>query len=93
MSVFIWFDALLRVHLTCALGATAIYWVAALSFKGGPRHRAAGRWFARLIYAAALTGAVMAIVELAAPSLVRRPDPAVPPEALAAARQTMWFVL
>ena len=91
--MFSWFEALLRVHLACALGATAIFWVSAFSFKGGPRHRAAGRWFARLIYAAAATGGVMAIVELAAPSLVRAPNPSQSAESLALARQTMWFVL
>jgi uncharacterized membrane protein len=68
------FSALLRVHLTCALGATALFWIAAVSRKGGPRHRFAGRWFASLVYATAVTGATMAIAQLAGPELVHPPD-------------------
>jgi hypothetical protein len=91
------FGALLRVHLTCALGATTVFWVSASVRKGGVIHRAAGHWFARLVYATAVTGAVMAIGVLAAPDLVHRPDLTQPVAARAADananRQTMWLVL
>jgi hypothetical protein len=70
-----WSIALLRVHLACALGATLLFWVAACTRKGGAIHRAAGRRFAQLVYAAAVTGGVLALVNLAAPTLVRPIDP------------------
>ncbi len=92
-----WASALLRVHLACAFGATAVFWAAALAVKGSPFHRAAGRWFSRLIYAAAVTGGLLAAVSLLAPSLVRAPiGAAADLAALEAARQswqTMWLVL
>lgn len=91
------FGALLRVHLFCALSATAVFWVAGLSPRGGRTHRAAGRLFARFIYAAALTGGTLAVAELVAPGWVHISDAAVTPDtaraALAANRQTMWLVL
>ena len=87
------FAALLRVHLACALGATACFWVAAFVEKGGTLHRAAGRWFSRLIYAAAWTGGTMAIATIGIPSWVHSPNPAETAESLALNRQTMWFVL
>lgn len=92
-----WSSALLRVHLMCALGAMALFWIAAVTSKGGRRHRAAGRWFSRLIYAAAVTGGLLAVIQLIAPSLVRPADPTLAAEVVAAARQqtrqTMWLVL
>lgn len=68
---------LLRVHLACAFGAIALFWLTAFADKGGRVHRRAGRWFARLIYAAALTGGVMALIQLAAD----------------VTQQVMWLVL
>ena len=92
-----WFGALLRVHLFCALGSTAVYWIAAFARKGSPIHRSAGRWFSRLIYAAAVTGAIMAVAGLLIPERVHPPNPdvqaAASAAAAAAARQLMWFVL
>ena len=92
-----WSNALLRVHLACAFLATGAFWVAAFSRKGGPSHRLTGRRFAQLVYAAAVTGGVLALVQLVAPSLVRLPDPALSAEAAdAIARrtaQTMWLAL
>ena len=92
-----WASALLRIHLACALGAGALFWVAAFLRKGEARHRAIGRWFARLIYTAAATGAVLAVADLAAPHLVRPPDPALSAEALRdlarRAAPTMWLAL
>ena len=66
--------------------------MAALARKGGRFHRAAGRRFAQLVYAAAATGGFLAVVQLFAPTLVRPAtgvaDPAVTPDALfAIARQ------
>jgi len=91
------FRALLSVHLTCALGATVAFWVAGFSFKGGPRHRSAGEWFRRLIYAAAFTGGVLALAGIAVPSWGHPMQPGQTldtwAEALVAHRQTMWVVL
>lgn len=58
---------LLGVHLACAFSATAAFWVSGLSSKGGRLHRAAGRRFSQLIYAAAATGGVLALIGLAVP--------------------------
>ena len=61
---------LLGGHLLCAFSAMAAFWFAGLSAKGGRLHRAAGRWFARLIYAAAVTGGVLALIGLIEPTLM-----------------------
>jgi hypothetical protein len=90
------FDALLRLHLTCAFGATAAFWVAGVTAKGGARHRAAGRWFSRLVYVAAVLGGALAIAQLIAPRAVRPGDYAVVSDAAAVAartRQLMWLIL
>jgi len=52
----------LGVHLVCAFGATAVFWVPLAAAKGGPLHIAAGRLYARLIYATAATGAPLAVL-------------------------------
>jgi len=92
-----WSSALLRVHLACAVGATILFWIAACTRKGGRTHRAAGRRFAQLVYAAAATGGTLAIVEIIAPALVRPPDPRLAAEAVRElARQqrpVMWLAL
>jgi hypothetical protein len=91
------FAALLRVHLMFAASSTIAFWLAASAPKGGPFHRAAGRWFARLIYATAFTGGTLAVAQLVAPTFVRPPDPAWSADTIAAnvrlTRQTMWLVL
>jgi len=91
------FAALLRIHLFCAFSATVVFWVAGFSSKGGTTHRRAGRLFARLIYAAAVTGGVLAVAQLVAPSLVHPIDVSTPGDVAArlssANRQTMWLVL
>lgn len=92
-----WSSALLRVHLACALGATILFWVAALAQKGGRTHRGVGRRFAQLVYAAAMTGGVLAIVELIAPALVRPPDQSLTLDAVQQiareSRPAMWLAL
>jgi len=92
-----WASALLRIHLACALGAGVLFWVVAFLRKGEARHRAIGRWFARLMYTAAATGAILAVADLSAPQLVRPPDPALSGEALrdlaTKAAPTMWLAL
>jgi hypothetical protein len=80
----------LTVHLGCAFAATVCFWTAALSPKGGNRHRAAGRWFAWLIYGAAATGAVLAVASLTDLSPAARTSRAAD---AAANRHTMWLVL
>ncbi len=85
------------MHLSCALGATAVFWVAAFSFKGGPRHRSAGEWFRRLIYAAAVTGGLLALAGIAVPAWGHPIEPgqssAAWQDALQLHRQTSWAVL
>src|SRR4051794_8979130 len=53
----------------------AAFWTAVATFKGGGRHRRAGRWFARLIYAAAILGAMLGAVGIVRPSLLSISDP------------------
>jgi hypothetical protein len=72
----------LFVHLICAALATGAFWTSAVTTKGGAIHRAAGRWFARFVYATALTGAVMALVRLVFAAGISPAE-----------RQTMWLVL
>jgi uncharacterized membrane protein len=92
-----WASALLRIHLACALGAGVLFWVAAFLRKGEARHRAIGRWFARLMYGAAATGALLAVAELTVPFLVRPPDPSLSEAALrdlaTRTMPTMWLAL
>jgi len=85
----------LTIHLSCAASATLCFWIAALASKGEPVHRAAGRWFVRFVFLTAWTGAIMACVRLAVPSLIHvtGDTPVAVAEALAAERQTMWLVL
>lgn len=59
-----WSRALLGAHLVCALGAVVAFWTAAAAAKGGRAHRRAGAVFARLIYGASATGALLAVVAL-----------------------------
>ena len=59
--------------------------------KGGPAHRALGRWFARLIYAAAATGGLLAVVGIAAPALML--PFAAGEDRFAVTRHLMWLVL
>ena len=91
------FRLLLSVHLACALAATGAFWLAAFSGKGSPFHRASGVWFQRLIYAAAVTGGVLALVGIIAPAWSHPIGPGETPErwadALRTHRQTMWVVL
>jgi hypothetical protein len=74
-----WAQALLRVHLACAGAATLLFWAAAVLPKGGGPPRAAGRWFARILYGAAATGGVLALTHLFT--------------ADAATRRVMWLAL
>jgi hypothetical protein len=54
------FRLALAAHLACAFGATALFWIPLFAAKGGPLHIGAGRYYARLIYLTALTGAPLA---------------------------------
>lgn len=51
----------LGVHLACAFGATALFWIPIFASKGGPLHKGAGRLYARLIYLTAFSGAPLAV--------------------------------
>src|SRR6187402_3596712 len=85
----------LTIHLSCAAGATICFWVAALATKGERVHRAAGRWFGRLVFLTAWTGAAMAGARLLVPSLIHvvGDTPLAIAQAVAVERQTMWLVL
>jgi hypothetical protein len=60
------FRLVLGVHLACAFGATAIFWIPLFARKGGALHVGAGRLYARLIYLTAITGFPLAISMLLA---------------------------
>jgi len=63
-------DSLLAIHLVCAVGATEIFWIAAFANKRGALHPQVGRWFARAIYGAAVTGGVLAGTGLLVPGVM-----------------------
>ena len=65
-----------------------MFWTAALAAKGGSAHRAAGHRFARAVYGAAATGALLAIAGLLRPSWM-----AVDAGAAADTRHLMWLTL
>jgi hypothetical protein len=75
---------LVAVPLILAAGAIVTFWVAAAAEKGGGFHRSAGRWFSRLIYAAAATGSAFALAQLAA---------SVSGAAVTSNRHLTWLVL
>ena len=56
------FRLVLAAHLACAFGAAALFWIPIVADKGGPLHIRAGRFYARLIYLTALTGAPLAML-------------------------------
>ncbi|MDQ3170051.1 MAG: hypothetical protein M3Q55_07945 [Acidobacteriota bacterium] len=58
------FRLVLGVHLACAFGAAAVFWIPLFAAKGGPIHVGAGRLYVRLIYLTALTGAPLALLML-----------------------------
>src|SRR5688572_22541426 len=58
-------DILLPVHLICGLAALILFWIPALTKKGGPRHRAAGRWYVRAMTIITVTGIALALLFLA----------------------------
>ena len=58
------FRLVLGVHLACAFGATAVFWIPLFADKGGALHIGAGRLYARLIYLTAITGAPLALLML-----------------------------
>jgi hypothetical protein len=53
---------LLPVHLVAGLAALVLFWVPALTKKGGPWHRAAGRWYVRAMALITVTGVVLALL-------------------------------
>ena len=55
------FRIALAMHLACAFGATATFWIPVAASKGGPLHLGAGRLYVRLIYLTAITGAPLAV--------------------------------
>lgn len=87
---------LLGAHLTFAFAATGAFWAAAVLEKGGRRHRAAGRWFARLTYGAAALGGLLGLIGIATPSLLLpaggRESTGTMAHLLQTERQTMAFV-
>ena len=51
---------LLAIHLTAGLAALVLFWVPALSRKGGPLHRRAGRWYVKAMTVVVVTGLPLA---------------------------------
>lgn len=58
-------DVLLPVHLVAGLAALILFWIPALTKKGGPAHRAAGRWYVRAMAVITITGILLALLFLA----------------------------
>ena len=85
----------LTIHLTCAAAATICFWIAGLASKGGSLHRAAGRWFTRLVFLTAWSGGAMAVARLLVPGLIQvsADSPIAAAQAVSFERQTMWLVL
>jgi hypothetical protein len=63
LSILLW------PYFVSVAAATACFWAAALTRKGGLVHRAAGRAFARLVYTAAVAGAGVVLSGAAGPAL------------------------
>jgi DMSO reductase anchor subunit len=61
----------LLVHVTCGFGALGMFWVAALTRKGGRRHRQAGRAYVGLMMGAVAGALVMAGLLAVAPHEIR----------------------
>lgn len=58
-------QGLLGVHVLAGFAALVLFWVPALTRKGGPWHRRAGRWYAYAMTFIAVTGVVLAVMFLA----------------------------
>lgn len=58
-------QVLLPIHLVAGLAALVLFWVPALTKKGGPWHRAAGRWYVRAMAIITVTGVALALLFLA----------------------------
>jgi uncharacterized membrane protein len=58
-------DILLPAHLVAGLAALVLFWVPALTRKGGPAHRAAGRWYVGAMTFIAVSGVVLSLLFLA----------------------------
>jgi hypothetical protein len=68
MSSFQWFQLLVMVHVSTGAIGLLLFWVPVLGRKGGARHKAAGRWFNRLMLATAATAIAMALLNLHDPA-------------------------
>jgi hypothetical protein len=64
MTTFQWFQLLAVLHVATGAVGLLLFWVPVLGRKGSPRHKAAGRWFARLMLATAATAIAMALLNL-----------------------------
>lgn len=58
-------DILLPLHLTVGLAALVLFWIPALTRKGGRVHRAAGRWYVRAMTVITVSGVLLALLFLA----------------------------
>lgn len=53
-------QALLGIHVAAGAAALVLFWVPALTKKGGPTHRRAGRWYTGAMAFITVTGCVLA---------------------------------
>lgn len=58
-------DVLLPIHLATGLAALILFWIPALTKKGGTWHRAAGRWYVWAMAVITITGIALALLFLA----------------------------
>ncbi|MGM0631649.1 MAG: hypothetical protein ACQETO_00585 [Pseudomonadota bacterium] len=75
-------------HIITGSVALPLFWIPVIARKGSFNHRRFGRWFARVMYAVAGTGLMMAGMDLVAPLALHAPSlSADTAEGLAGARQ------
>jgi hypothetical protein len=62
------FQFLVVIHVSTGAVGIVLFWVPVVARKGGARHKAAGRWFNRLMLATAATAILMALLNLYDPA-------------------------
>jgi hypothetical protein len=60
-------QGLLAFHIAIGLAALVLFWVPALTKKGSPSHRRAGRWYVRAMTAITITGVILSLFYIFGP--------------------------
>lgn len=83
--------ALLALHAALGTAALLLFWIPAFSRKGGRNHRRYGRYYSVVMYAVAVSGALMAAIVLFDPVAIHAPRDLPPQDAVRFAAQTRPF--